>query len=49
VANYDGFLGYIMGATIAFVAVLLVVGDAAPRHGASNADIMVTSSKTAAK
>ena len=49
VANDDVFLGYVLGATIAVVAVLLAMGNPAARHGMSHTDVAVTASTASLK
>jgi hypothetical protein len=46
-ANYDDFLGYVLGTAIACAAVLLAIGDVAPQRGVSHIDIALTGKTTA--
>jgi hypothetical protein len=41
-ANYDDFLGYVLGTAIACAAVLLAIADVVPQRGVNHIDIPTT-------
>jgi len=41
-ANYDDFLGYVLGTAIACAAILLAIADVVPQRGVGQIDIPAT-------